>query len=54
VFAEGQIYVPLINWGLMIACIALVLGFRESARLASAYGIAVSGTMGITSIIFSK
>ena len=50
--AEGQIYVPLMNWGLMIACIALVLIFRESTRLASAYGIAVSGTMAITSVAF--
>jgi KUP system potassium uptake protein len=50
--SEGQIYVPLMNWGLMIACIALVLVFRGSARLASAYGIAVSGTMAITSIVF--
>ncbi len=50
--SEGQIYVPLVNWGLAVACIALVLGFRESARLASAYGIAVSGTMAITSIVF--
>jgi KUP system potassium uptake protein len=50
--AEGQIYVPLLNWGLLVACIGLVVGFKESARLASAYGIAVSGTMGITSVIF--
>jgi KUP system potassium uptake protein len=50
--AEGQIYVPLMNWGLMLACIGLVLGFRQSSRLASAYGIAVSGTMTITSIVF--
>jgi KUP system potassium uptake protein len=50
--AEGQIYVPLMNWGLMLACIALVLGFKQSSRLASAYGIAVSGTMAITSIVF--
>jgi KUP system potassium uptake protein len=50
--SEGQIYVPVMNWGLMIACLALVLSFRGSARLASAYGIAVSGTMAITSIVF--
>jgi KUP system potassium uptake protein len=49
---EGQIYVPEMNWGLCILCITLVLGFRESARLAAAYGIAVSGTMGITSYVF--
>jgi KUP system potassium uptake protein len=50
--AEGQIYVPFMNWGLMAACIALVLWFKQSARLAGAYGIAVSGTMAITSIVF--
>jgi KUP system potassium uptake protein len=50
--AEGQIYVPEMNWGLCIACVALVLAFRESARLAAAYGIAVSGTMGITSVVY--
>jgi KUP system potassium uptake protein len=50
--AEGQIYVPEINWGLAVACIVLVLTFKESSKLAAAYGIAVSGTMGITSIAF--
>ena len=50
--AEGQIYVPEINWGLAVACIALVLTFRESTRLAAAYGIAVTGTMAITSLIY--
>jgi KUP system potassium uptake protein len=49
---EGQIYVPIVNWALMAACLLLVLVFRESARLASAYGIAVSGTMAITSVVF--
>ena len=41
--AEGQIYVPLLNWGLLVACIALVVGLKSRRRLASAYGIAVSG-----------
>lgn len=50
--AEGQIYIPEINWLLGIACIGLVLGFRESGKLAGAYGIAVTGTMGITSIVY--
>jgi KUP system potassium uptake protein len=50
--AEGQIYVPLMNWGLMAGSIALVLGFKHSARLGAAYGIAVSGTMAITSVVF--
>ena len=50
--AEGQIYIPAINWMLMVACIALVLLFQTSANLASAYGVAVSGTMAITSVAF--
>jgi KUP system potassium uptake protein len=49
---EGQIYVPEMNWGLCILSTALVLGFQESARLAAAYGIAVSGTMAITSYVY--
>jgi KUP system potassium uptake protein len=49
---EGQIYVPFVNWMLALACIALVLAFRESSRLAAAYGIAVTGTMGITSVVY--
>jgi KUP system potassium uptake protein len=47
--AAGQIYIPVVNWGLLLMVIVLVLGFRESGRLASAYGIAVTGTMLITS-----
>ena len=48
----GQIYIPEINYLLMIGCICLVLGFRSSSGLAAAYGIAVTGTMTITSILF--
>ncbi len=48
----GQIYVGSVNWLLMVACVALVLGFRESAELAGAYGLAVSTTMTITTVIF--
>jgi KUP system potassium uptake protein len=47
----GQIYVPTVNWLLMIATVALVVSFRTSSNLAAAYGIAVSGTMLITSIL---
>ncbi|MDE2211069.1 MAG: potassium transporter Kup [Betaproteobacteria bacterium] len=47
----GQIYVPFINWMLLIAIIALVLGFRTSDNLASAYGIAVTMAMLIDSIL---
>ena len=44
----GQIYMPGVNWMLMIACILLVAGFRSSSNLAAAYGIAVTTTMVIT------
>jgi KUP system potassium uptake protein len=50
--AEGQIYLPLMNWGLAVSCAALVLFFRESSKLAAAYGLAVSGTMAITTIAY--
>jgi KUP system potassium uptake protein len=49
---QGQVYVPLVNWLLLIGCIGLVLGFRTSSNLAAAYGIAVTTTMVITSLIF--
>jgi KUP system potassium uptake protein len=49
--ARGQIYIPAVNWGLLVMVILLVLGFRESGKLASAYGVAVTGTMLITSLM---
>ncbi|NUP05315.1 MAG: potassium transporter Kup, partial [Polyangiaceae bacterium] len=49
---EGQIYIPEVNWMLALGCVALVLGFKASTNLAAAYGIAVTGTMGITSVAF--
>jgi KUP system potassium uptake protein len=48
----GQIYIPSINWVLMIACIGLVIGFRESTRLAAAYGVAVTTDMVFTTLLF--
>ena len=48
---EGQIYVPLVNWGLYVAIVGLVLGFRSSSHLASAYGIAVTATLAIDTIL---
>jgi KUP system potassium uptake protein len=51
---SGQIYVPLVNWVLMVACVALVVGFRSSSNLAAAYGIAVTMTMVITTLIFYR
>jgi KUP system potassium uptake protein len=49
----GQIYIPAVNWTLMVACIVLVVYFRSSSNLAAAYGIAVISTMTITSIMFT-
>jgi KUP system potassium uptake protein len=49
--ARGQIYIPAVNWGLLAMVLILVLGFRASSNLASAYGIAVTGTMLITSVM---
>ncbi len=50
--AEGQIFVPEINGALLVACVGLVLAFKSSSALAAAYGIAVTGTMAITSITY--
>ena len=48
---SGQIYVPAINWALLLAVILTVLAFKNSSAIAAAYGIAVTGTMLITSIL---
>jgi KUP system potassium uptake protein len=48
---RGQIYVPFVNWALMLATIGLVLGFKSSSNLAAAYGIAVTLTMVTTTIL---
>ncbi|HEY5087082.1 MAG TPA: potassium transporter Kup [Gemmatimonadaceae bacterium] len=50
----GQIYVPAVNYTLMIGCVVMVLGFRSSDALSAAYGIAVTGTMVITTILFTQ
>jgi KUP system potassium uptake protein len=47
----GQVYVPAVNWGLLVACISLVIGFGSSSRLAAAYGVAVTTTMVITTVL---
>jgi len=47
----GQVYVPSINWILLLGAVGLVLGFTTSSALAAAYGIAVSGTMAITTLL---
>ncbi len=50
--SSGQVYMPVVNVFLMIGCLAVVFGFRSSDALGNAYGLAVIGTMTITSIVF--
>ncbi|MBL0166846.1 MAG: potassium transporter Kup [Propionivibrio sp.] len=49
--AQGQVYLPGVNWGLFVAVVILVLGFQTTDNLAAAYGIAVTGDMVITSVL---
>ncbi len=49
--AQGQIYVPLVNWLMLIGVVSLVLGFGSSSALAGAYGIAVNGDMIISTVL---
>jgi KUP system potassium uptake protein len=49
----GQIYMPGVNWMLMLACVGLVLGFGTSSRLVGAYGVAVTSTMVFTTSLFA-
>jgi KUP system potassium uptake protein len=51
--AMGQIYLPFVNWMLMTAVVILVLGFQSSSNLAAAYGVAVTGTMLIDTILIA-
>jgi len=48
----GQVYIPAVNWALFFGCVLVTLVFQTSGSLAAAYGVAVTGTMGITTIIF--
>jgi KUP system potassium uptake protein len=48
----GQVYVPAVNWLVYVAVVALVIGFGSSAHLASAYGVAVTGTLAIDTLLF--
>src|SRR5262249_54071262 len=50
-YEKGQVYIPEINWLLMLATVGLVFGFRSSTNLAAAYGIAVTTTMVITTVL---
>ena len=49
----GQVYLPAVNWLLMVACIGLVLGFRSSSNLAAVYGVALATDMVFTTILFA-
>jgi len=49
---EGQIYIPEVNWFIAVGCLIIVVAFRNTSALGAAYGIAVTGTMLITSILF--
>lgn len=51
---KGQVYLPGVNYAMMLGCLGLVLAFRGSSNLAAAYGVAVTGTMAITSLLFFK
>ncbi|MGF6330162.1 KUP system potassium uptake protein [Pseudomonas sp. BS3782 TE3695] len=50
---QGQIYIGMVNWALMVGVVLLVIGFESSSALAAAYGVAVTGTMLITTILSS-
>ena len=50
---EGQIYIPFVNWTLMVSVLVLVLGFQSSTKLAAAYGVAVTGTMMIDTLLLA-
>jgi len=49
---EGQIYIPEVNWFIAVGCLLIVVGFQNSSALGAAYGIAVTGTMLITTVLF--
>lgn len=51
---RGQVYVPAVNWFLLVACLGLVFAFRSSGSLAAAYGVAVTLTMVITTILIAS
>jgi KUP system potassium uptake protein len=51
--AAGQIYIPLVNWAMLLTVVLLVLTFRSSSNLASAYGIAVTGNMLVTTLMMA-
>jgi KUP system potassium uptake protein len=50
-YEEGQIYSPEVNWALFVACVLLTIGFQNTTNLSAAYGLSVTGTMAVTSIL---
>ena len=52
--AEGQVYLPAVNWLMFVGCVLVTLLFRNAGNLAAAYGIAVTGTMAVTSYMFGN
>ena len=50
---EGQVYIPAVNWALFLGCVAVTLMFKTATNLTAAYGVAVTGSMAITSVIIS-
>jgi KUP system potassium uptake protein len=50
---KGQIYMPGVNWGMGLACVGLIVGFKSADSLAAAYGVAVTGTMTVTTLLFA-
>ncbi len=50
--SEGQIYIPEVNWFIAVSCLMIVVAFKNTAALGAAYGIAVTGTMLITTVLF--
>lgn len=50
---RGQIYLGTVNWALLVTCVGLVIGFRRSSNLAAAYGVAVTTTMVVTTLLFA-
>lgn len=51
--ARGQVYLPFVNWVMLLACLGLVIGFRTSGNLAAAYGVAVTSTMFVTTVLLA-
>ena len=51
--AKGQLYIPTINWGLLVGCVGVVLYFQESSKMEAAYGLAVTLTMLMTTMLLS-